>query len=104
LKLWLDILKKYPDPKFSKKSVSYIWTALLSERYKHDTNPITSAKIILEEAKKDSPTAPSYPIHIIPMSERPGFVVMVFAILAPIEKWGTILQELSLDSACMWPV
>jgi hypothetical protein len=77
---------------------------MLSEKYKRDPdNPITSAKILINEATEGATNPkvpPLYMIQPVAIPARPGFVVIAFCLPESLRRFGGILREISLDSAC----
>ena len=97
--LWTEILKSYPKPTFTRKSIYQLWSRLSSQSWKRDEDEIQSAQILLEEFQEPSADRP-YTVEPIPVEQGEGITVIAFALPENLRQWGGRLRELQLDSTC----
>lgn len=97
--MWTEILKNYPKPSFTRKSIYQLWSRLSSRTWKRDEDQIQSAQILLEEFRKPSSDR-MYTVEPIPVEQGEGITVIAFALPENLRQWGGRLRELQLDSTC----
>jgi hypothetical protein len=97
--LWDEILKKYPAPNFSRKSVYQIWIGHCSQQWKRDEDEVKSANKLLREAAM-LPETSLYQVVEIPLTERDGFTAIALSLPQALRQFGGKIREISLDSAC----
>ncbi|KAJ7474159.1 hypothetical protein FB451DRAFT_1035258 [Mycena latifolia] len=103
--LWDEILKKIPNPPFTRKVIHSMWSEINSKEWKRDPDEVKSAKIILEEFGNSEPDPttgkkPLYSVESIPLQDEPGFTAIAFCLPQILREVGGRVCELSLDSAC----
>lgn len=89
-------------PKYSKKAIYRLWSEQMSKKWKRDPDEVKSAKILIEEAAKD--TSSMYCVENIPLHEEEGFTAIAFALPEMLRQWGGRIREIALDSTCKFNV
>ncbi|KAM6491726.1 hypothetical protein JOM56_012766 [Amanita muscaria] len=99
--LWNEILKTYPSPTFSRKSVYSIWFEESSKQWKRDNDELASVTKLIAEASADTSSEANsfYQVEPITLPDVPGFTAIAFSLPNVLQKWGGQLREFSLDSA-----
>jgi hypothetical protein len=82
-----------------------MWAETNSMEWKRDPDELKSAKNLLEEfTSSPNPSSggkePLYNMEPIPLTPRPGFTAIAFALPKILHEVGGQVRELSLDSAC----
>ncbi|KAF9476024.1 hypothetical protein BDN70DRAFT_935408 [Pholiota conissans] len=93
--LWDKILETHPTPNFTRKAIYHLWNEKSSLNWKHDANELKSARMIIDQASKESNL---YTVQHIPLPDMPGFIGIAFALPEILRKWGGKIREISLDS------
>lgn len=76
-----------------------MWHENSSKKWKQDVDEIKSARILIDQASKQSNL---YTVQSIPLPDEPGFVGIAFSLPEVLRKWGGKIREISLDSACTY--
>ncbi|KAJ7030919.1 hypothetical protein C8F04DRAFT_1042044 [Mycena alexandri] len=92
--LWNEILKTYPRPKFSQKSVYNQWFKQQQGNWRRCDDEFESAKILLQEFTAD----PAHKLEPIPLPQSDGFRALGFVFPSVLEKWEGVIREVALDS------
>jgi hypothetical protein len=67
-----------------------------------DNDPVQSARLLLQCAVAENGLSPgSYPLEAITIRPEPGWEIISFAIPGLVSKYGPIMREFAIDSACM---
>jgi hypothetical protein len=105
-KLWDEILRMHPQPKFSRKTIYNLWSERVSKKWKRDEDEVKSAKILIEEASSPQneghETHGLYTVMPVPLHDEPGFVAIAFVLKEVLRQWGGRIREISLDSTCVF--
>ncbi|KAF7779001.1 hypothetical protein Agabi119p4_3346 [Agaricus bisporus var. burnettii] len=89
--LWGRILTKIHKPNFSQRAIYYLWSKHNSRKWTLDSDELQSAKSFL---RTNGDVVKEIPLH-----EEPGFKALAFSLPEILEKWGSRIREISLDSS-----
>ncbi|THU77980.1 hypothetical protein K435DRAFT_692671 [Dendrothele bispora CBS 962.96] len=92
--IWNELLKKYPNPGFKRRSIYNIAANARRKQWYRDPDELKSAKILLEESKTSK-----YSIADVDLPEVDGFSGLAFSLPNVMLKFGGRVREVSLDSA-----
>ena len=102
LQLWTEILTKYPQPRFTRKSMHHMWSKIVRKEYELEKDDVKSAALLLEKGRIAGALG-TYRTEPIPMdfvSDMAGFTVLAWALPDMLAKWASRIRETSMDSAC----
>ena len=91
----------HPIPPFTWVAVYSLWQNITSKAWKQADDEVTSAKILLEEARQPNKDRPIlYTVEPIPITLEDGVTAIAFVLPHFLQQYGGQIQELALDSAC----
>ncbi|THU75484.1 hypothetical protein K435DRAFT_707083 [Dendrothele bispora CBS 962.96] len=100
IRIWNELLKKYPEPGFKRRSIYNIAANARRKQWFRDPDEFKSAKIILEESKTSKTSKTSkYSIIEIDLPKVDGFSGLALSLPDVMLKFGGRIREISLDSA-----
>jgi len=78
-----------------------LWSDITSKAWKRCDDEVQSAKVLLEEARKnDHEKSGLYSAEPIPLAREDGVMAIAFALPDLLRQFGGRIRELALDSAC----
>jgi hypothetical protein len=99
MQVWDDILKTYPKPTFTRKSISGLMSHIDSQKWKRDEDQLVSAIKLLEEGQTKGGLG-MYEAGPIPLYAEDGFSGLAWMLPEMLQQWGSRIREVSLDSTC----
>lgn len=98
LKIWNDILRDNPNPRFSRRSVHSLWSKLNEVDWKRAEDPLTSASLLIKEAEDGK--LGNEKVQMINLPTEEGFTALAWSLPNIIARWGGRIREVVLESAC----
>lgn len=97
--VWHAIQAVHPVQAFSREFVYHFWHNQIRSAWVRDADEMRSAKAILLEAGVPNRVGP-YALEQIDVEMPEGLCGFAFAVPVMLEKWGSWIREIALDSAC----
>ena len=95
------MLDAVPEPAFMWDAVYRVWHDMTKKRWRLGSDPLCSARLLLEHAKVDASLGPrSHAVQIIELGENGSYDSVVFSIPKILEEWSGRIREVIIDLAC----
>ncbi|KAG8912440.1 hypothetical protein FRC01_005099 [Tulasnella sp. 417] len=96
--IWKEILRKYPNPNFTRDSVYQFWHDRAKAKWTSAADEVTSARNLLKRGAEPGGLG-EHRVEEILIEEPEGLSVIAFSLPDMISRWRDRIREAAIDSA-----